>query len=590
VALSLTLLALGWLWAGVVGVHWTPVSLGAVYLVLAALAVARGLAWARARRWRWRRHASGPRLNVHTLSLSALVLAGLLLRLLAVRDLAFPPWVDSSHHALVTVLLEAAGQVPASYQPALPVGVFYYHFAFHALAVSLHWLSGQPLVDTILFLGQVLNALLPLSAYCLAWGFTGRRRAAWVAAFVVGLVSFFPGYFVTWGRDTQLAGLFILGPAAAALWRAMQQPAAAGRPVQWRAISLAGMLAAGVFLAHYRVLFFFVILAAVALLAHLRRRQAWRVLVLAAAGALLVALPWVVRLLTQAILPLLGAPRGLAGAESYNAFPTDYFNSPLERGWLALALLSGLWGLLRRQRGVWALLAWTAGVFASLNTGPATWLVNNNSWAISLFMPGSVLLGWGADQWWHQGRVWLASTVTGIGRWRAWAGALGLAAAAGLFGYAGFAGARNQLTLLNPATILATAPDREALAWADAHLPAKAMVAVNGWNWLGNLWAGSDGGAWLLPLTGRQTTLPPNDYAYGTREYQASVRDFNTQLAAATDAATPAFRALLHGAGVTHIFIGARGGALKPEMFVNTPGYRLLYTNGADWIFAVTPP
>ena len=589
VGLSITLLALAWLWAGVVGWHWSPASAGGLYIVLGFVAVARWLARLRARTLAW------PHPSARDLGLAVILLASVVLRLLVVRDLAFPAWVDSSHHVLVAQLLEAAGQVPASYAPALPVGVFYYHFAFHALSVTVHWLTGQSLVDTTLFLGQVLNALAALSAYSLAWGLTGRRRAALVAAFVVGLVSFFPGYFVTWGRYTQLTGLVILGPAAAALWRVLQARPTTGRALaglikNWRALTLAALLAAGVFLGHYRVLFFFVVFALVALLAHLRQRRAWQALSLATAGALFVSLPWVVRLVSQAIIPLLGVPRGLAGTEAYNAFPSDYFASSLERGWLALALLAGLWGLLRRDRGVWAVLAWTAGVFASLNSGPTTWLVNNNSWAISLFMPGSVLLGWGADRWWHQARVWLAGFPTRRLPWRPLAGAMGLVAATGLASYAGLAGARTQLTVLNPATILATAPDRQALDWLDTHLPANAVIAVNGWNWLSSLWAGSDGGAWILPVTGRQTTLPPNDYAYGSAAYQKTIAAFNRQLAQSTDATTPAFQSLLHAAGVTHIFIGARGGPLKPEMFVGSPYYQLLYTNGADWIFKVTNP
>jgi len=93
--------------------------------------------------------------------------------------------------------------------------------------------------------------------------------------------------------------------------------------------------------------------------------------------------------------------------------------------------------------------------------------------------------------------------------------------------------------------------------------------------------------AWsLTPFT----TLPPNDYAYGAPTYQKIIATFNAQLTQATDASTPAFQSLLHAAGVTHIFIGARGGPLKPEMFVNSPYYQLLYTNGADWIFKVTTP
>ena len=159
----------------------------------------------------------------------------------------------------------------------------------------------------------------------------------------------------------------------------------------------------------------------------------------------------------------------------------------------------------------------------------------------------------------------------------------------GLTGYAGLAGARMQLTLLNPVTILARAVDRQALDWVRANLPANAVFAVNGWKWLGSQWAGSDGGAWILPLTGRQTTLPPVDYGYGTADYQRGIADFNGQLAQAPDATAPSFRTLLRAAGVTHIFIGARGGPLKPEMLAGSAYYTLLYTNGADWIFAVAP-
>jgi hypothetical protein len=577
--LSIALLALVWLWAGVVGWHWSPVSLGTLYFVLAAVGVARLISGLRRRPW--------PRPNWDGVALAGIVLISIVVRLLAVRDLAFPAWVDSSHHVLVARLIEAAGQIPANYQPFLPIGVFYYHFAFHVLTVNLHWMSGQTLVDTTLFLGQVLNGLVPLSAYSLAWGLSGRRRAALAAAFVVGLVSLFPGYFATWGRYTQLTGILVMGPAAAALWRALRNSPRVGAAGRWRAIALAALLAAGVFLAHYRVLLFFVVFAAVALLSHFQQRQAWWVLASAAFLALAASLPWVVRLVEQAIAPLLAVPRNLGTAESYNAFPADYFSSGLERGWLFLALACGLWGLLRRDRAVWALLTWTAGVFAVLNLGPATWLVNNNSWAISLFMPASALIGWGTDRWWHQGRIWAARQAARGLSWQAALGTIVLAACAGLAAFAGAAGARTQISVLNPATILATAADRDALGWLDTHLPPSAVVAVNGWNWLGGLWAGSDGGAWIEPATGRQTTLPPNDYAYGARAYIAATNNFNAQLAQSDDAASPGFQALLARAGVTHIYIGERGGPLKPEMFAGSPHYRLLYSNGGAWIFEV---
>ncbi|MEP7358652.1 MAG: hypothetical protein ABI847_15495, partial [Anaerolineales bacterium] len=293
--LSVSLLALAWLWAGVAGWRWSPAGLWVVYGALGLAAIGRALLGWRRRGW--------PRVRLETLALAAIVLASVLVRLLAVRDLALPAWVDSSHHLLIARLLELGGQIPASYQPFLPVDVFYYHFAFHVLLVSLHWLTAMPLADAALLLGQVLNGLIPLAAYALAWGLTGRRRAALAAALVAGLVSYFPGYFVNWGRYTQLTGLLVLGPAAAVLWRALR-PAGPGRWSSFRLAVLAAVLAAGVLLAHYRVLAFYAAFALVAFLAHARQRRAWVALALAGAGGALLSLPWLGRLAAQAILPV----------------------------------------------------------------------------------------------------------------------------------------------------------------------------------------------------------------------------------------------------------------------------------------------
>jgi hypothetical protein len=69
----------------------------------------------------------------------------------------------------------------------------------------------------------------------------------------------------------------------------------------------------------------------------------------------------------------------------------------------------------------------------------------------------------------------------------------------------------------------------------------------------------------------------------------SQVVGFNQKLVNLMDANSPEALALFQEAGVTHVFIGARGGSLKPEMFVDSPHYRLLYSNGAAWVFAVEP-
>src|SRR6185295_13479620 len=106
----------------------------------------------------------------------------------------------------------------------------------------------------------------------------------------------------------------------------------------------------------------------------------------------------------------------------------------------------------------------------------------------------------------------------------------------------------------NPVTTLVTPADLDGLAWVQANLPPEAVVLINGWEWLNGTWAGSDGGAWIWPLTGRRTTIPPADYAYAGAAWQKEVNALNAQAIVIVDADAPETLALLRGAGVTHVF------------------------------------
>jgi hypothetical protein len=335
----------------------------------------------------------------------------------------------------------------------------------------------------------------------------------------------------------------------------------------------------------------------VAVLVHLRRGPrvvGW--LAVAALAGVALTLPWLGRLVAAAVLPLVGAPERLATSESYNVFPAGYFRSVLERGAWVLAGAAAAWGLLRRDRAIWALSLWVAAIFMLLNTAPATWLVNNNAWAISLFVPVSMALGWGLDRWLMRARHQLAAPPTLAGplpRWRQAArfgsGLLMAAAGTGLLAYSAAAGSRLQVSIINPVTVLSRAEDVAALEWIQTNTPETAVFAINGWKWLGEAWAGQDAGAWIMPYTGRRATLPPVTYGFGSGALQREVNRLAEQVAAVTDAEAPETLALWQAAGVTHIFIGARGGSLRPEMFANRPHYRLLYQNGAAWVFEVLP-
>lgn len=572
-ALSLAAGPALWLWLSAAGLAWSPAGLTAVY-------AAAGLAEAIGQVWDWRRARRWPRPPAADLALLAVLAAGWIVRWLAIRDLAFPSWVDSPHHLVIARLLAETGRLPAGYQPVMPVDAFTYHFGFHALAVADHWLTALPLPRVFLDLGQMLNGLAALAAATLTQALTGRPRAALGAAVSVALISLFPAYYVSWGRYTQLTGLLILAPLAALTWRLLTPAAAETRGTRAVLAGLLALLVAGLILAHYRVLLFYVTFALVAWV--LARGRAWAWLAGAAIGAAVLAAPWLGRLLAEWVAPAVAAPTTLTTAAAYNDFPVLYFQSPLERAWLAasgLALLAGLW---RRERAVWTLGGWVSLTFLLLNLGPALWLVNNNAWAISLFLPASAALGWGlaaAD-------VWAAANLKAPAAGRAGLAALLGGGLAGALALAGVLGLRAQIAVANAATVLATAADAEALEWIAAHTPADAVFLVNSWKWQGDLWASPDGGAWLWALTGRPTTMPPVDYWYQP-DWEPRVRAFNEKLSQQTDAEAPAFLELLHASGAAYVYIGAHGGTLRPEMFTRSERYQLVFSNGTAWVFAV---
>jgi hypothetical protein len=503
-----------------------------------------------------------------------LLLLTLATRLLAVRDMSFPPWVDASRHGLITAVMTHSGQIPGSYEPFLPVEDAPYHYGFHTIAASLELMTGWPLNRLLLFLGQLINGLMPLTVYTAVYLMTRRRNASLIAAFLVGLPFFFPGYYVTWGRLTQLTAMFIMPILLALTWLLVR----GGR--RWRrAWWLVGLLAAGLFLIHLRVFLFFIPFAAIVWLASWGRNGRW--LSLAAGMSLLLVLPRI-RQLLAATEPekIMSNP-----IPNYNDFPVAYVTTGWEQQFLwltAVALLLTIVAELRRWR--WShlplfLTGWVAISFILLAGDklglPSTSLVNLNSFYITLFLPLAIFLGVFGDQWicWLQRRRPSLQIIGSLFNG-------GLLMAALLFG------ARQQISILNPQTILARPADLAGLAWIDEHAPETAVFGVGSWKWLGETWAASDGGAWITPLTGRAATTPPIDHIYNRPLFQ-SVREFNVEATAVTDWSDPAQADWLRRQNVTHIFIGQRGGFFDPAALSRNPRMEMVYNHDGVFIFQI---
>lgn len=563
-----------WQWLSLAGVRWTGPGLW----------VAVGLGWGAAL-FIARRRTLRPATNdaaepdvapagsdrgraAAYILLALLVLVALASRFVAVRDLAFPPWVDSSRHALITAVMVASGRIPTGYEPYLPVDHFPYHYGFHTLSAGLALLTGRPLPVLLLFLMQLIGGLLPLTVYAAGWMVTRRRAVALSAAFLVALPFFFPGYYATWGRMTQLTAMAIMPVLLALTWRLGR-----GWPRVW---PLVGVLAAGVFLVHFRVFLFYLPFAGLALASHLISHRRWAGMARAGALGALLVLPRVAELLTVTE-PMDTFQRSLPG---YNDFPTGYITTGWERVYLALAAAGVIVALARRRR--WAafpllLMLWVATLFALLageRLGlPESLVVNLNSMYITLFLPLALFLSIVA------GRVW------------GWVGRRGAGPALGVTGAVGVAvllvfGWRQQANILNAETILALPEDVAALEWMATNLPAEARVAVNAWQWLGATWAGSDGGAWIVPLTGRETTTPPVDHIYNPELFARS-RAFNEAALAVKDWGDPAAAAWLAEQGVSHVFAGRRGGFFDPAALSRNPALDMIYQRDGTFVFAV---
>lgn len=574
VALGISVWALLWYGVTLLGGHMTGISLWLLF----------GGGWMAAL-WAWWRRSAAEETAVtppsdkwrwsHAFLLILLLLA-FAVRLLAVRGINAPPWVDSGRHSLITAVMVETGQTPSDYADFLPVDRFPYHFGFHTIPASLHLMSGWAMNYMLLYLGQMLNALVPLAVYTAVWLTTRRRGAALIAAFLPALPFFFPGYYVSWGRLTQLTGVVILPVLLAGVWQLVRGAK------QWRQLWwVVALLTAGLFLVHFRVFAYFVPFVPVVWGISLGRNG--RALTAAMTTAFLLLLPRILQL--QALTNTQRVFSG--GTTSYHAFPVSYLNSGWEWHFVYLAgvgLLVTLVDRIRRRR--WsvlpsALAIWVGLLFILLSGEriglPSTSVVNYNSMYIIVFVPLAIFLGvtWTALWQWLARIHWLAFVV-------------GTAVFGAALTAAIIFGVRFQINILNPQTVLAQPADMAAMPWIEANLPADAKIGVNSWRWLGNIYSATDGGVWIVPLTKRMTTTPPADYSYSPELVQ-QVTAYNEAAAAVTDWRDPAVAAWLREQGVTHLYVGPRDGFMQPEALAANPALEMVYGRDGVFIFAIKP-
>ena len=607
VGLSLGVLPVLMLWSTTLGLHWNQAGMWIFMMALAGASLwlaykiktgeaAQNEQEAEVVKPSWRKNLPGLALN---LALLAVFLASLGLRLIMVRDMATPAWVDSVHHALLTRLILDQGAFPKNYAPLQDDSPATYHLGFHASLAVFTWLSNLPLQTSMLVFGQVLNALATVSVYLFTTTLFKNRLGGVLAALLSGLFSPMPAYYTSWGRYTQLAGLLIL-PACLALLVYLldeaptEQPQTRQRAAKIAAYAVTAISLGGLFLTHYRVAGFLAALMLAYLLARNLRDfrtgkagQAARTgqtaalgnLAAAACLAILLTLPWWPTALSELILPRSGPGRSLPAL--FGDFSWNYLTPASGQKMLYLAGAGLLLSLLLNWPAALTITLWVGLMFLLANLGsygmPGSGFINNTSVAISLYIPISALGGYGLARllglpanWIPARLIWLYAVP-----WIIAATWISIAAAQAL------------LPILNPVTILSRQDDLAAMSWIEARVPADETIVINPFNWGYGLYAGNDGGYWIAPLA-RRKTLPPSALIGLTGDKQLIARTTETVRKITEIANDPgALHDYLINQELDYLYIGARGGQFSAKALIDSGLFKAVYHYRATWVLKV---
>lgn len=534
-----------------------------------------------------------------TLALLLLIsLSILAARFYTIRNWAAGGFGDSYHHTMIAQLLIDNGGLFRSWQPYAPLSSFTYHYGFHSLIAWLSSLSEYPTTLALLAIGQTQSALAAPAAYLLTVRLLENRTAGLWAAIFAGAVSIMPGYYVNWGRYTQLAGQTIL-VACVLVWATLIEETAAEQPrrsVLLRLGLLAAITTGGLTLTHYRVTIFaggFVLIYVLyTMLRNGYQPAIWfRLLItglIYGGSGLALALPWLLRT-SEGALPAIYGSFYLAnniGTDMGNSWSPDEVARALPAVLVIPAILGLLLCLFTRRWKSLVLVGWSALLMLAANP----YLIGLNGAGIlsnfAVIIAGYLALAPLAGA----APALLGTLLARASRIAPIVPLLQLGAAALTLAW----GLNKQAAIADPAFQLYTQADAAAMAWVRANTSPTAKFFVNSFGVYGNtLYAGSDGGWWIPFSTGRQSNLPP--FLHGQEAGEQP--DYQQQVAAENGALqahpieNPATAAALHAAGYGYLYDGPAqnppGEYIDPARLAGSPLYELVYQQDGVTIWRV---
>ena len=585
-ALGLAVIAIAFLWMGLLGLQISMPVIGALGVVSVGLVFTRlfrdraahiepdDKEGARHSRPRVSHHDGRSRSMLDLTKYGALLIVAAAIlygRFYAIRSLNYPMWGDSVHHTVIATLLTEHGGLFQSWQPYAPMTSMTYHFGFHAGASLFGRLSGLETNKAVLIFGQALNCLAVFVLYPLGKRISGSVWGGVFAIFIAGLVTQVPFIYTDWGRYTQLAGQVILPITFLLVWLQVEQSPSRGLGL------VITLLVVGLGLTHYRIaLIGMVWLACPYLLAIVRRKNKnIRGLTLQflwmGALALVLISPWIAQTLQGNLPAFVSTSFAPANVQSISS---EVFNdAPSLTGmmpiivWIAFAL-SVVFLCARRNWLAVSITLACAGSMILTNPGwfrlPGNGLITNFALFIGSYLPASALVGGALAIGFRWATTAINIRLQSHPVWKVFKPIIGAGSTIGIL-LVSVVLVRQQAPAISPENnALVTEPDVQLFNWIKLNTPDTAVIAVNSFLAYDNkLVVGSDAGWWLSQATRRASDLPPILYSAEKGPYPGyadEVLRFHRDTFLKHEDTIAEY---LSGAGITYIFIGQQDGRVN---------------------------
>lgn len=220
-------------------------------------------------------------------SLLAIFVTLAFLRLAFASQTLLPMYFDSAeHYRIIRVLMEDYSGTASPAALAWPVRG-YYHIGYHVVLAALTVLSHADLGRLMLVSGAIVAAALPIPLYVVTWRETGSAWAGLLAVVLGSLGWYMPAYVLNWGKYPALFGVSsLLFTLTAAYLAGVPRLASPQRRAYW-ILAIAGACATGA--VHTRSMILLVIMIASWMLSawSLRQPPLRRHLTIALAGLVL---------------------------------------------------------------------------------------------------------------------------------------------------------------------------------------------------------------------------------------------------------------------------------------------------------------